>query len=207
MAIKNIIFDLGGVIYDVNYQSTIDAFEDLGIIDASQMYSQKQQLNIFDDFETGKLNSESFINELKKEFPKKVKTVELIAAWNAMLKGLPEHRIDFLIDVAEEYNIYLLSNTNEIHMQQINDEMYKYDFDELPSYFDGAYFSHQMGMRKPNVEIFEKILELEDLDPEETLFIDDSAQHIKGAKKAGLHVYHHIEGDIAEIFEEVIDAI
>ncbi len=205
--IKNIIFDLGGVIYDINYQNTIDAFADLGIIDPLQIYSQKGQSKIFDDFEVGALSESEFLTAIKREFPKKVQEEDIIAAWNAMLCGLPDHRIDFLLEIGEEYNIFLLSNTNAIHMQQINDEMRKSDNGDLKSYFHGAYYSFELGMRKPHVETFQEVLKLENLDPEETLFIDDSAQHIKGAKQAGIHVYHHIEEDIVEVIDEVINSL
>lgn len=205
MAIKNIIFDLGGVIYDVNYQNTIDAFTDLGALNAKQLYSKAEQVELFDLYEIGAITTDEFIKELKKELPKGVTTEEVILAWNAILQGIPESRLDFLEEVAEEYNIFLLSNTNELHLSQINDEMDKFDYGDLREYFITAYFSCEIGMRKPAVEIFKHVIEKEGLDPEETLFIDDSAQHVKGAKKAGLHAFHHIENDISDIFEEVIE--
>ena len=205
MAIKNIIFDLGGVIYDINYQNTIDAFTDLGALDAKSLYSQAEQSKLFDQYEIGAITTDQFIEGLKRELPKGVTTEEIKLAWNIMLTGIPEHRLDFLEEVAERYNIYLLSNTNELHLTQINEEMDKFDYGDLRSYFDGVYYSFEIGLRKPNLDIFETIIEREGLDPEETLFIDDSAQHVKGAKKAGLHAFHHIENDIADIFEEVIE--
>lgn len=205
MAIKNIIFDLGGVIYDINYQNTIDAFTDLGALNAKSLYSQAEQSKLFDQYEIGAITTDQFIKGLKRELPKGVTPEEIKLAWNIMLTGIPEHRLDFLEEVAERYNIYLLSNTNELHLNQINEEMDKFDYGDLRSYFDGVYYSFEIGLRKPNLDIFETIIEREELDPEETLFIDDSAQHVKGAKKAGLHAFHHIENDIADIFEEVIE--
>lgn len=205
MAIKNIIFDLGGVIYDVNYQHTIDAFTDLGALNAKSLYSQAEQTKLFDQYETGVLSTDDFIKGLKRELPSGVTDEEIKLAWNAMLKGLPEHRLDFLEEIAEDYNIYLLSNINEMHLNQVNEEMDKFDYGDLRSYFDGVYYSFEIGLRKPTSEIFEKVLNDEGLDPEETLFIDDSAQHVKGAKKVGLNAFHHIENDIADIFEEVIE--
>ncbi len=207
MAIKNIIFDLGGVIYDINYQNTISAFQDLGVSDPKSFYSQAEQVDLFDKYETGHLDTEGFIAALKRELPKGVTDDEIILAWNAMLSGIPEHRLTFLEEVIEEYNIFLLSNTNPLHIQQLNDEMNKFGYGEFPSYFHTAYYSFELGMRKPHVEIFQEVLEREGLDPEETLFIDDSAQHIKGAKKAGLHTYHHVEGDITEVLDEVIQSL
>jgi len=205
--IKNIIFDLGGVLYDINYQNTIDAFADLGILDPKQVYSQKGQTEVFDLYETGQISEEEFIQSLKKEFPHKVSEEEIVAAWNAMLLGLPDHRLDFLIDLEEEYKVFLLSNTNTIHIRQMNEEMEKSDNDDLKSYFDAAYYSFELGMRKPHPETFLEVIRREGLNPEETLFIDDSAQHIKGAKKAGLHTYHHLEGDITEVLQDVIDSL
>lgn len=205
--IKNVIFDLGGVLYDINYKNTIEAFKDLGILDPEQLYSQKNQTQLFDQFETGKLDETAFIKQLKKEFPGKVSEEEILRAWNAMLMGMPEHRIDFLLDVAEDYNVYLLSNTNSIHMRQIEDELNKSDLDDLKSYFDEAFFSFEIGRRKPDVSTFNWVINELGVDPAETIFIDDSPQHINGAKKAGIHVYHHTDGDIVEVFDEVIEWI
>jgi HAD superfamily hydrolase (TIGR01509 family) len=205
--IKNVIFDLGGVLYDINYKNTIEAFRDLGILDPEQLYSQKNQTQLFDEFETGKMDEKTFLQQLKKEFPGKVSEEELLKAWNAMLMGMPEHRIDFLLEIAEDYNVYLLSNTNSIHMRQIEDELIKSDLDDLKSYFDEAFLSFEIGKRKPDVSTFEWVINELGIDPEETIFIDDSAQHVNGAKQAGLHVYHHTDGDIVEVFDEVIEWI
>lgn len=205
--IKNVIFDLGGVLYDINYKNTIEAFRDLGILDPEQLYSQKNQTQLFDEFETGKMDDKTFLQQLRKEFPGKVSEEELLKAWNAMLMGMPEHRIDFLLEIAEDYNVYLLSNTNSIHMRQIEDELIKSDLDDLKSYFDEAFLSFEIGKRKPDVSTFEWVINELGIDPEETIFIDDSAQHVNGAKQAGLHVYHHTDGDIVEVFDEVIEWI
>jgi len=205
--IKNVIFDLGGVLYDINYKNTIEAFRDLGILDPEQLYSQKNQTKLFDEFETGKMDEKTFLQLLKKEFPGKVSEEELLKAWNAMLMGMPEHRIDFLLEIAEDYNVYLLSNTNSIHMRQIEDELSKSDLDDLKSYFDQAFLSFEIGRRKPDASTFQWVIDELGIDPEETIFIDDSAQHVNGAKQAGLNVYHHTDGDIVEVFDEVIEWI
>lgn len=204
VVIKNIIFDLGGVIYDIDYHKTIDAFGLLGIDQAEFLYSQAQQTPLFDNYEIGAISTEQFIYELKAALNKEIPDSLIIQAWNALLLGVPAHRLDFLLQLKEQYATYLLSNTNELHIRQIDQELREMNAGSLSNYFNEVYLSFELGMRKPHKETFIEVVDRLALDPNETLFIDDSSQHLIGANQAGLHTYHHISGDIVDVFPKLV---
>lgn len=187
--IDNIIFDLGNVILDIDYQSTIKAFEKIGIENASILYSKSSQTKIFDQLETGKITKEDFILEIQKIIPKASKS-EIINAWNAIIKDLPESRIDILKNLKDKFSIFLLSNTNSIHIDYIVKKIGAGKYDEFYNLFDKVYYSHEVKLRKPDPNIFKLVINENNLKIKNTLFIDDSIQHINSAKKLGLQTYH-----------------
>ena len=187
--IDNIIFDLGNVILDIDYQSTIKAFEKIGIENASILYSKSSQTKIFDQLETGKITKEDFILEIQKIIPKASKS-EIINAWNAIIKDLPESRIDILKNLKDKFSIFLLSNTNSIHINDIVKKIGRGKYDEFYNLFDKVYYSHEVKLRKPDPNIFKLVINENNLKIKNTLFIDDSIQHINSAKKLGLQTYH-----------------
>lgn len=187
--IDNIIFDLGNVILDIDYQRTIKAFEKIGIENASILYSKSSQIKIFDQLETGKITKEDFILEIQKFIPKASKS-EIINAWNAIIKDLPESRIDILKNLKDKFSIFLLSNTNSIHIDYIVKKIGEGKYDEFYNLFDKVYYSHEVKLRKPDPNIFKLVINENNLKIKNTLFIDDSIQHINSAKKLGLQTYH-----------------
>jgi len=202
--IKSIIFDLGEVLLNISYQNTIDEFEKLGIKNSSSFYSKKLQNNIFNLLETGKISEDEFVSEIKKNC-KNASEKEIIFAWNSMLLNLPENRISLLNKLKSEYNIYLLSNTNSIHIAAFEKRLGKEKYSEFYNLFDKVYYSHQIGYRKPNAEAFQLIIEENNLNSDEVLFIDDSPQHIEGAKKLGINCYHLKDGeDVISLFPDII---
>ena len=202
--IKSIIFDLGGVFLNISYQNTINEFEKLGIENSSSFYSKKFQSNIFNLLETGKISEDKFVSEIKKNCKNATKK-EIIFAWNQMLLDLPEDRIPLLKKLKTEYNIYLLSNTNLIHITELKRKFGEKKYSEFYSLFDKVYYSHQIGYKKPNSEAFQLILEENKLNMEEVLFIDDSTHHIEGAKKLGINCYHLKDGeDVISLFPDII---
>ena len=120
--IDNIIFDLGNVILNIDYQNTIDAFEKIGVPDASIFYSKSSQLNIFNQLETGHISKQNFILEIQK-FAPKASASQIINAWNAILKDLPNERLEILKNIKDKFSIFLLSNTNAIHIEKIIDKL------------------------------------------------------------------------------------
>jgi putative hydrolase of the HAD superfamily len=191
MEIKNIIFDLGGVILNIDYNLTIAAFKHLGISNFDEIYSQASQNHLFDSYESGKIDSLFFLNELSNYLGNNYSHTQITDAWNAMLLDLPSERLHFLQELKKEYNTALLSNTNPIHIQKFHEIIQKdNDIDSLDSFFHHVHFSSDLGMRKPDKEIFTAVCRLHGYLPNETLFIDDSIQHVEGAKSAGLYAYY-----------------
>ena len=189
-SIKNIIFDLGGVILDLNYQATIDAFVEIGIKDFSSLYSQKEQKQIFDDFEIGKINSNQFISSIQSLTQNYISKDEIIAAWNAMLLEINPKKLDYLLSIKERFRIFLLSNTNEIHISKFEGVLAKKnELEKFYDCFEKVHYSSRLSLRKPNVDCFKTVLEINQLNASETIFIDDSIQHIEGALKCGIKAY------------------
>lgn len=187
---KNIIFDLGGVILNVDYTLTVKAFSKLGVSDFDTMFSQARQTKLFDNYEKGFISSDEFRAEIKKYLPKNETDQTIDHAWNAILLDLPQERLDLLKKIRASHRTFLLSNTNDIHVRTINKYLQKeFAIPDLSGFFDKVYFSYEIGMRKPDREIFEFILKENDLVPEETLFIDDSVQHVEAAKKLNIQAY------------------
>ena len=189
-----IIFDLGGVIINLDYQLTIDAFKNLGLANFDEMYTQAKQSNLFDDFETGKISSQHFINSLLPYLPNGVSANKVVHAWNAMILDFPKERLDLLDKLKSNYRIFLLSNTNDIHLQAVKRSLANTTDRKLESYFEKVYLSHEVKLRKPHKEIFELVCHEQNLDPSRTLFIDDTIGHIDGSIKIGLKGIH-LKGD------------
>lgn len=189
--IKNIIFDLGGVILNINYQLTNDAFTSLGVANFKELYNQFHGSNLFNNLETGHVTIEAFLAEMKKHVPENVTAEQITAAWNAMLLDFPLQRLQLLQQLRQHYGLYLLSNTNAIHLvafQKIL--MDSRGIPSLGTFFDKAYYSHEMGYRKPDKESYQMVLDENGLKAEETLFVDDLLQNIEGAKAVGLRTIH-----------------
>lgn len=184
--VKAVIFDLGGVILNINYQKTIEAFEKLGIKKAEKLYNQFDQEKLFDAYETGDLSSESFVTEIQKRLDKTVPKEAVVKAWNTMIGDFPSHKLDFINDLCKKIPCFLLSNTNELHLKKVQEVLQKSTYNSLDQLFEKCFYSHLIGKRKPHPETFQWVLKKMLFKADEVLFIDDSPQHIAGAKEAGL---------------------
>lgn len=185
---RNIIFDLGGVILNIDYHKTELAFINLGIINFNELYSQIHANTFFEDFEKGKIEPALFIRQLKTYAPG-LSEEEITSAWNGMLLDFPAGRIEFLLRLKKRYRTFLLSNTNAIHHKAFQ----KIPLDSagtLDACFEKVYYSHEMGMRKPDREIFEFVLSEKKLIAEETIFIDDTPANIEAAKMVGIEAIY-----------------
>lgn len=187
---KNIIFDLGGVIINLDGSKTLETFWRLGDNKFSRdeikdfFYSS----DFFLSYETGQINDEEFRNGIRTFLQKNIDDEDIDNAWNAMLLDIPKERIDLIQRIARKYDIFLLSNTNAIHIRGVEQALAQStNFSTLPPLFQKIYYSHEVKMRKPNIEIYDFVLENANLKAEETVFIDDNAQNIEGAKKTGIH--------------------
>jgi len=184
---KNIIFDFGGVIIRIDYNRIAATFKTFGIGDFDTLYSQLHQDTLFDDFEKGLITPEKFRDRIREVSGIAITDIQIDEAWNAILIDLPEKNIEALKRLKKTHRIFLLSNTNAIHEKAFMEIVFRdYGKNVLTETFEKIYFSHQMKMRKPDRQIFETVLRENNLIAGETLFVDDSQQHIEGAKKAGL---------------------
>ena len=206
--IKNIIFDLGGVILNLNYQLTSSAFKKLGVKNFDNYYSQKEQVDLFNSFEKGLISSNEFVLSVQKILPKNISKNNIISAWNSMLLNLPQKRILLLKELRKSFRLFLLSNTNEIHIEFFEKQMQ--EAGQLETYyncFEKIHYSSRIKYRKPDKECFEYVLKENKLEPKETLFIDDSIQHIISARKLGINSYHlHENENINSIFPDIIQS-
>ena len=188
--IKNIILDYGNVIFMIDFQRLKQAFTDLGIPNVDDVFAHSGQIALFDDFDKGRISSAEFRDGIRNLANKPSLTdSEVDAAWNALLVGVPPGKHELLERLNEKYRTFLLSNNNEIHYAYCMEHIKQtYGVKDNSQFFEKTYYSHLMGMRKPDSEIFEKVLTENELVPHETLFIDDSPQHLATAQNMGIQV-------------------
>jgi putative hydrolase of the HAD superfamily len=187
---KNIIFDFGGVIINIDYNLTSEAFRKMGLNHFDEFFSKAKQNQLFDLYEKGLITSHEFRTELRGAFNNKPAAEQINEAWNAMLLDLPDERIELLKKLKSTHRTFLLSNTNEIHIDKIYKDLKEQKgIDDFADYFEKVYLSYRVKMRKPDAEIFQLVLKENKLNKDETLFIDDSPQHIESAKKLGIPTY------------------
>jgi len=191
------MFDLGNVIFDLDIDKTRQSFEKMFRKDADKKILDK----VFIDYECGRVSSDIFVNTLLSQSNRNVQAVDIIEAWNSMLIGIPTYRLDMLLKLRDRFNVYLLSNTNEIHLEWVRRHLHNVhqvkDFEKR--YFDKAYYSHLVGDRKPLPSIFKHVMDDAFMTPALTLYMDDLPENIETAKKLGFHTYLVKEGDeIAE---------
>ena len=199
---KNIIFDFGGVIIRIDYNRIPAAFEASGLSGFDRIYSKLHQSSLFDDFEKGIISTKQFREKLREISGVPLTDSQIDHAWNAILIDIPRENIDVLMRLKQSYRIFLLSNTNAIHEKAFLEILQRdYGKNVLEEVFEKIYYSHHLSMRKPEPAIFEKVLSENNLLAEETLFVDDSPQHIEGAKKANLQTLYVDKGKmIADLF-------
>ena len=189
--VKNIIFDLGAVLLNIDLSLTVKAFDKIGLKDFDKIYLQSGNKKLFDDFEKGKISSDTFFKTINTFADTSFRHNLLITAWNALLLDFPKERLKLLEKLKKKYRLFLLSNTNETHIAEYSNILHRtFGYGHLQHIFEKEYYSFNMGMRKPDSEIFDFVVLENKLDPVETLFIDDSLLNIEGAAKAGIQVFH-----------------
>ena len=189
--IKNIIFDLGGVILDIDENIVYKELGKMGI-NVAELSHSKELMDCLSKFDIGVYTAPTFRKKMKALVGQERMTdVRFDALWNAMLFDIPRERIEAIEQVKQHYKIFLMSNSNEIHYDlYVRDLQLRFGYSEFDALFNKSYFSFDIHLEKPDPRFFELILDHESLVPEETLFIDDSAANIKVAKQLGLHTYH-----------------
>ena len=185
--IKNIIFDLGGVILNIDMKKTELALQQLGIDGFSNLLSVH---SFFREYETGTIDNATFIRSIQSLASRTSTEQDIIQAWNALLLDFPAERIELLKSLGRKYRLFLLSNTNDIHHRQFQEQLYQQTGNYLEDFFEKAYYSHTIGLCKPDLACFQYVINENKLDPTQTLFVDDSEANISGAQEAGLSVLH-----------------
>lgn len=199
--IKNIIFDYGGVIINIDYQLTTDAFKNLGIVDFVKKMNKVNGYNFLDKFDIGEISSDTFRSEVRKILPVPISDKEIDNAWGKMLLDIPSENLEVLSNLKNKYRLFLLSNTNEIHINAIELYLQKiHGFSSINIFFEKVYYSHLIGMRKPDLNIFQLIINENKLIPLETLYLDDTMEHVEAAKKAGFYAMHFKRNQPLSIF-------
>jgi len=200
---KNILFDFGGVFVDLDMDAVNMGIQTYMGTTLQGLYHRYSE--IFDGFETGHLSEKEFVDAVAEMGLPKNKIIDI---WNSMVVGIPQKRIEFLQSLQGKYNLYLYSNTNSFHEKELNrlllaqQGMSLVEFRQL---FDGSWFSHDIGFRKPGQEGFEYIIQQTGINPKETLFIDDSPSYLEGAKAVGMStVLHDVAYDIVNVFDEYV---
>lgn len=186
--IKNIIFDLGGVILNLDNKRTEEAFGKLGVKDIRQYFGLGHADSFFKDYEVGKITDQQFVDSIRAMTGlANVSDQAIIDGWNALLLDFPAERIELLKQLGKSYRIFLFSNTNALHLAALR-KIYSraYGTGTLDEHFEKTYYSHLLGMRKPERESYEYILRENGLEGVETLFVDDAIVNIEGAEQAGL---------------------
>ena len=188
--VKNIIFDLGGVLLNINYHKTADAFKQLGVHQFDELYSQANANHLFEALETGEISEEEFYNAIHPYCSANTTREQIQTAWNAMLLDFRIDSLTILETLKDKYNLFLLSNTNSIHLQAFNQKLREETGKiSLDAYFIKSYYSHIIQIRKPYAATYQWVLNDGNMIAAETLFIDDSVNNITGAKEAGIRTH------------------
>ena len=190
----------------MDYHAAARAFAALGFSDFEALYSKAQQDHLFDGFETGELSPDQFRDRIRELHTSALTDAQIDHCWNAMLGSVPPERLTLVARLKDRYQVLLLSNTNAIHVPAFERIIARENgITDFKSLFDGAYYSCEMRLRKPHAAAFHHVLERHAADPERTLFIDDSIQHVEGARSAGLHAEHLdlAQEDVVQLMERL----
>ena len=183
--IKNIIFDFGDIFINLDKMATPKAMAQFGFKQITPALDK-----IFKNYEKGTISTQDFLKQINTIFPKAT-AKNLIEAWNAILKDFPEYRLNFLKELKEQgrYRLFLLSNTNDLHIEQVKKQMGS-TYKDFKACFEVFYLSYEMGKRKPDAPIFEQVLEENNLKAEETFFIDDTKENTDAANQLGIKTWN-----------------
>lgn len=189
LGIKNLIIDFGGVLIDLDRQRCIQHFEQLGLRDVEAMLDIYHQQDFFQKYEKGLISNDEFRNIIREKAGHPLTDAEIDEAWNSFLVEIPTYKLELLLSLRKDYMVYLLSNTNDIHWQWSCEHAFRYKAFRVEDYFERIYLSYEMHVAKPDAAIFQQVLEETGIAPEETLFIDDSADNCRTAEALGIHTY------------------
>ena len=188
--IKNIIFDFGDIFINLDKEATYKELGKLGVTTISQ-----DMIETYYKYEMGLISTDEFVDFYQNKFPQ-LNREDLVNAWNAILLDFPLHRLEFLKELvsSNKYRIFLLSNTNDLHISWIQKDWGAELYNDFKSCFEQFYLSHEINFRKPNANIYEFVLAENNLNASETIFIDDTEENTDAAKELGMHVWNLTPG-------------
>jgi glucose-1-phosphatase len=192
--VQNIIFDLGGVLLNLDVQLTRDAFIELGVNQINDLFRIGHAASFFKEYEIGAINDEEFVESARKLARPGTTSQQIIDAWNKMLLDFPAERVHFLNRLKDKYRLFLFSNTNAIHLEYFQKDYHTVYGQQLDDHFEKAWYSHVINQRKPDVAAFQYVIQDKNLDAATTLFIDDALVNVEGARQAGLQGIHLTDG-------------
>ena len=200
--IRNIVFDLGGVLVDLDFKAAINGLQQAGFANVKEQLLAFDRGGIFQKFEVGEITADEFRAAIRENSTVTLTDEEVDGLWNAMLLEIPREKLELILELRGKYMVYLLSNTNSIHWDYVCKNAFNYRGFRVKDYFEETFLSYEMHLAKPDKAIFEKVLQDANLLPEETLFIDDSEANCKAAEEVGIHAHHyHIGDDLSKVFE------
>jgi len=185
--IKNIIFDFGGVLLNLNMQACVSAFIRLGYDKIGELIDHYKQKGLFLLFEEGKISTDDFFTELQKIVGLQASIEDLKQAYLSFLGDLPKHKLNLILELRKTHKVYMLSNINQFIFEYCKKTYFETDNHVFNDYFDKAYLSFEMGVCKPDKLIFEKMIEDAEITPNQSLFLDDGVKNIETAKNLGFH--------------------
>ena len=194
--INSIIFDIGNVLIDIDYEVMVAEFEKIATIDFHQIVAYSHQDRVFDQYEKGLISTAQFRDTLRRYLKPETTDEHIDNAWNSILIHYPTEKFELLKKLRDRHRIFALSNINELHLAAIDVQVQNlFGAEDMGTYFEYAYYSHEMGLRKPETEIYKRVLEESSLDPATTLFIDDKVENTNAAAELGIRAYHLTDRD------------
>ncbi|GAA6767628.1 HAD family phosphatase [Flavobacterium sp. CGRL1] len=194
--IDTIIFDFGDIFINLNKQGTISGLQKLGL---KEWNAELDRLNLL--FETGDISYDDFVSGFQKQLPN-ASIEEILKAWNAVLADFPSYRLDFVKELSKKYRLFLLSNTDSIHIATFEKTVGVPFYTDFYNCFEKVHFSFEIGKRKPNANSYQHLIDEHNLVPEKTLFVDDKKENTDAAAVLGLHVWNLQVGqeDVVDLF-------
>ena len=200
--IKNLLFDFGGVIISIDKSSAVKRFKEIGVDKIEDYLGEFRQEGIFLELEEGKITRDEFCDALRKLAGKEISNEDIDSGWMAFLTGIPPYKLQLLKDLRKDYNVYLLSNTNPVIMGWGNSPEFSPSGEPISAFFDKMFFSYEIGHAKPEKESFEAVIKGTNLNPSETLFLDDGQSNLDVAQSLGFKTYLvDQDEDLRKVFE------
>ena len=193
-SVKNIIFDLGGVLLNLDMKRTLGAYQEMGLLYIEELFRIGHASSFFKQYEIGAIDDEEFLSSIQKLEGNRGSREQVLNAWNAMLLDFPKERVDWLKSLRNKYRLFLFSNTNALHLQYFQQSFYEAHGFAMDELFEKAYYSHLVGLRKPDAAAYQLVLSENDLLPGETVFIDDALVNVEAANNVGIRGIHLADG-------------